>query len=735
MSHLPVDPQSSSPTRPLCLAAFLGVLLWGLAAGSPAHAQYAEQTGSDNPLGSITAPATPAALDAVAGDFDTDGDIDLLAYDGSDERFYANDGTGTFAEQTGSENPFRNLSSAFGTRGRTFACDVDADGDTDLVTYAYAGGGSGTLVLVENTDGAAYARRTGPDNPFDGLSVSGNQATVDAVMGDFSGDPAPDLLVYDGSTERYYENDGSGAFTEQTGDANPFSGLTTAFWTKTTTLVRDFDGDGDLDIAFRDGTGGATAWRYRENTDAGFVARSGNDHPLSNVAADATAKSVAIAAGDFDLDGHLDLLTDDAGTQRFYDGDGNGTYTEATNGSNPFDGSTADPALQVHANTVVRDLEPDGDPDLAFAGTDAGGLRVVERTDVGIALMDGRDDTDGGEDYIPPTPAPDTEANPVGRFSVEALSAAGATLREVTVAFEAPEVQGVDAVELWGSDDPTFAPSTAAPLTAERPFAGEVTFSGLTTPIVANRKYVFVVLDLATSAAGDIVAFLPEETDLGFSGGVLERVNGTETGTFSMAYLSVAPAPLPVELARFDGEVTDGGVRLSWRTTSEDSNAGFQVQRRMASGSWSDVQFVEGAGTTSEPQRYRFTDADIPYAADSLSYRLKQVDADGTVSQTEPVTVIRPGPSGVELLGTSPNPARQQATVRYAIPESVARNGGGVTLQVYDVMGRQVRSIRIDGTAGRHTQRVDVADLASGVYFLRLRSPGRMHVQKMTVLN
>jgi hypothetical protein len=50
-------------------------------------------------------------------------------------------------------------------------------------------------------------------------------------------------------------------------------------------------------------------------------------------------------------------------------------------------------------------------------------------------------------------------------------------------------------------------------------------------------------------------------------------------------------------------------------------------------------------------------------------------------------------------------------------------------------MGRQVRSIRIDGTAGRHTQRVDVADLASGVYFLRLRSPGRMHVQKMTVLN
>jgi hypothetical protein len=205
--------------------------------------------------------------------------------------------------------------------------------------------------------------------------------------------------------------------------------------------------------------------------------------------------------------------------------------------------------------------------------------------------------------------------------------------------------------------------------------------------------------------------------------------------SFSRWTLASGDNPLPVEMAAFEGTRVDGGVRLSWRTTSETNNAGFQVQRRTGSGSWSDVRFVEGDGTTSDPQTYRFTDRNVPYSADSLSYRLEQVDTGGTVSQTEPVTVIRRGPSGVELLGTTPNPARQHATVRYAIPESVARNGGGVTLQVYDVMGRQVRSIRIDGTAGRHTQRVDVADLASGVYLLRLRSPGRMHVQKMTVLN
>jgi hypothetical protein len=304
----------------------------------------------------------------------------------------------------------------------------------------------------------------------------------------------------------------------------------------------------------------------------------------------------------------------------------------------------------------------------------------------------------------------------------------------------------VEAVELWGSDDPTFAPSTSAPLTAERPFADEVAFAGLTTPIGANRTYVFVVLDLATSAAGDVVAVLSDETDLAFSGGILERVNGTETGTLSMAYLSVAPAPLPVELARFDGEVTDGGVRLRWQTASEQNNVGFQVQRQRLKGNpgeWREVGFVEGAGTTSDPQTYRFTDAgftdaDIPYAADSLSYRLKQIDTGGTATLTDPITIARSGPAGLELLGTAPNPASRQVTVRYGIPKAAAsETRGPARLRLYDLLGREVGSVRLNGrgmAAGRHETALDVSGLPSGMYLLRLEAGGEAVTRKLTVV-
>jgi hypothetical protein len=42
------------------------------------------------------------------------------------------------------------------------------------------------------------------------------------------------------------------------------------------------------------------------------------------------------------------------------------------------------------------------------------------------------------------------------------------------------------------------------------------------------------------------------------------------------------------------------------------------------------VGFVDGAGTTSEAQSYRFTDAQVPYEASEVTYRLTQVDTDGT---------------------------------------------------------------------------------------------------------
>ena len=202
---------------------------------------------------------------------------------------------------------------------------------------------------------------------------------------------------------------------------------------------------------------------------------------------------------------------------------------------------------------------------------------------------------------------------------------------------------------------------------------------------------------------------------------------------FSSWTLASESAPIPVELASFDAKTGDEQVRLSWTTASETNNAGFRIQRRDTGengkdGEWTTVGSVEGEGTTAQAQRYQFTDEDLPYDADRLAYRLKQVDTDGTENFSDEVVVER-GVTEVELLGTYPNPARSRATVRYALPEKQ-----DATIRLYDVLGRQVQTVLNKKQEGRHQRTLDVGSLPSGVYFLRLEAVDETRTQKLTVI-
>jgi len=201
------------------------------------------------------------------------------------------------------------------------------------------------------------------------------------------------------------------------------------------------------------------------------------------------------------------------------------------------------------------------------------------------------------------------------------------------------------------------------------------------------------------------------------------------------ATTKVAADAIPVELTEIKATLSEeGSVALTWKTASETNNAGFEVQRTSGSeGSFRRVGFVEGAGTTSEPQTYRFTDEELPYAADTLRYRLRQVDTDGSAAFTDPVVVGRSGPEELELRETFPNPARNRVTVRYALPKQ-DDGTGEATVHLYDVLGRRVRTVRPDAEPGRHEVQLRVQDLASGVYVLRLRAGGQTRTQRLTVV-
>ncbi len=81
-------------------------------------------------------------------------------------------------------------------------------------------------------------------------------------------------------------------------------------------------------------------------------------------------------------------------------------------------------------------------------------------------------------------------------------------------------------------------------------------------------------------------------------------------------------------------------------------------------------------------------------------------------------------------LTSYPNPARGQATIEYTLPEA-----GEVTLEVYDVLGRQVATLeRGRKKAGRHRVDLQTRQLSSGIYFGRLKAGEQTRTQKITVV-
>jgi hypothetical protein len=89
-------------------------------------------------------------------------------------------------------------------------------------------------------------------------------------------------------------------------------------------------------------------------------------------------------------------------------------------------------------------------------------------------------------------------------------------------------------------------------------------------------------------------------------------------------------------------------------------------------------------------------------------------------------------PSSFSLAQNYPNPFNPTTTIRFGIPASAS---GITTLQVFDVLGRPVRTLVHEKLpAGAYTARFETDGLASGVYFYRLASGGYVDTKKMMLV-
>ncbi|GIV57558.1 MAG: hypothetical protein KatS3mg042_0471 [Rhodothermaceae bacterium] len=201
----------------------------------------------------------------------------------------------------------------------------------------------------------------------------------------------------------------------------------------------------------------------------------------------------------------------------------------------------------------------------------------------------------------------------------------------------------------------------------------------------------------------------------------------TDTCGRSRAY-DLVDGPLPVELVAFTALLDGRNAVLTWETGGEVGNLGFEVQHR-SDADWQALGFVEGAGTTTFKQDYRFVARDL--APGTHHFRLKQIDAGGGVHYSPEVEVRVELPGAFELTPAYPNPFNPQATFSLAV-----RQTQHVRVALYDATGRQV-ALLFDGVLPADSPRtftLDATGLPGGTYFYRATGETFAQTRSVTLL-
>ncbi len=201
------------------------------------------------------------------------------------------------------------------------------------------------------------------------------------------------------------------------------------------------------------------------------------------------------------------------------------------------------------------------------------------------------------------------------------------------------------------------------------------------------------------------------------------------------AYL-LALSMIPVELTSFSASTDQNSVILNWSTATETNNSGFSVERKTpVDERWIDIGFVPGFGTTTEKRSYSFTDNNL--STGLYSYRLKQIDYDGTVEYSNEIFAEVGAPKEFSLLQNFPNPFNPVTKIKFTIPDVALSGveGSLVTLKVYDVLGNEVATLVNEyKPAGNYEFDFNASELSSGVYYYQLKSGSFIATKKMVLL-
>ena len=210
---------------------------------------------------------------------------------------------------------------------------------------------------------------------------------------------------------------------------------------------------------------------------------------------------------------------------------------------------------------------------------------------------------------------------------------------------------------------------------------------------------------------------------------VLDNFNMSNASLYNSGggctFVPIVEAILPVNLINFDAKYSKPDVSLNWSTAQENNFSHFVLEQSSDGIKFSDVATIFGAGESASRKNYNYTDRVLTGRKGLVYYRLKSVDIDTKLSYSS-VRIIRldEEKQGITLT-TYPNPVVNELKV--TIPANWQNKK--VVYELFNANGQAAKKLEMMSSS--QTETLNVSNLNSGVYFVKVTCEGKTAQQKV----
>lgn len=188
-------------------------------------------------------------------------------------------------------------------------------------------------------------------------------------------------------------------------------------------------------------------------------------------------------------------------------------------------------------------------------------------------------------------------------------------------------------------------------------------------------------------------------------------LNGiTSFSPFAVGTIDPGGAPLAIKIYYFNASKGNTANTLNWNALCSSSQATFEIQRSADGRDFNTINSIN-ASQARCASPFSFDDAS-PLAGTNF-YRIKMIDIDGKIDYT---SIVKVGAQvkDMQLVGIVPNPVSTTAQLNVTTGQK-----DKIDLSIISLEGKVVSKSTVSVQSGSSLISLDVANLATGAYFVR----------------